>query len=519
MVLVKSAWANVPIATNGVVTSPEWAGSGKIPVPAGYLLVKNDANYLYLALDLVGDKGADPGVNDYFWFSIDFDGNHQITPMKDINYGIYPTLPIRIGRQYCLGPGVWTGIIQQPSPAIAARGFGASPNSAAPHRVWELRLPFSEIGANLAVTFPVVRWGLRVASSSPVFTYDYPFGFYKDFKNLHEILLAQGPAVLPGEGPVIAGVGLVPASKIVNGYATTDPSYYLPLKNHVFGGTMHLVGNHTTLQNLWNQGARKYWILHREPPGGSFAPVKESWSNYRSAVPNDILEIFGADNQGRYPLPNPADNYSIKDLLLQWPSGSYNPGLHDFKAEFFRADGSSVPAPPQTLALMVDNNWPHVQVIDILHSGKSVPACAIEHMSSKTDGVTIRFKVWDIEGNLQRYDLLALWGTDESASITSDVYANHASTVSWQGESQKDSPLFVPPVTCAYQFRVRAWPKTTNGWSTFSGVEATKHVTLIVPGSPVVPMKIAEAFPLGFSEPNRFSLKAIEPKRLGEGME
>jgi hypothetical protein len=515
MVLVKSTWTDSPIVTGGVINGPEWGGAGKIPIPAGYLLVKNNADFLYIALDLIGDKGADPGTGDYFWFSIDVDGNHQITPMKDINYGIYPKLPIKIGRQFCLGPGTWTGIINQPSPAKAAHGFGPSPNSATPHRVWELRLPLSEIGADFSSVYPIIRFGVRVASSNPKFTFDYPSNFYKDFRNLHEILLTKGPSTLPGAGPVIAGVGLIPASKIINGYATTDPSYYLKLVNYVFGRTLHLVGNHTTLQNIWNSGARKYRILHKGPSSGTYTPVRESWTNYRSAVPHDILETFGPDSQDRYPLPNPSENYSIKDLLLQWRSHNHDPGLHRFKAEFFRLNGTKVVTPNQILTLMVDNNWPQVQILDILHGGKSVPACAIEKMTSKTDGVVVRFKVWDDEGNLQKYNVTAHWGTDKSDLITTDNYANHTSSVSWKGETQKDSPLFVPPVTCAYQFRVRAWPKATNGWGTFGGVEATKHLTLIVPGIPIIPMKLTKAFPLGFSRANKLSAKGIEPKKLG----
>jgi hypothetical protein len=236
-----------------------------------------------------------------------------------------------------------------------------------------------------------------------------------------------------------------------------------------------------------------------------------------------VLEIFGPDNQGLYPLPNPSESYTIKDLLLQWPSGNYNPGLHDFLAKFYKADGTNVPTfsnqqeeQAQTLTLMADNNWPEVKILDITHGNKSVPACAIENMTSSTDGVKVKFKAFDNEGNLQAYDLLALWGTDQAQTITSDNYAAHSATVSWQGETQKESPLFKPPVTCAYEFRVRAWPKTTNGWSTFGAVEATKHVTLIVPGPPAMPMRLIETFPLGFSAPNKMVARGVEPSKLGK---
>src|SRR4029434_6377242 len=110
------------------------------------VLVKNDATFLYLAVDLVADTGSSPGVGDYFWLSFDVDRSGSITPNLDLNYGIYPTLPIHIGRQLYLGPGSWTGLLSTPSLAAAQQGFSATPASAVPHRIWEVRIPLSEIG-------------------------------------------------------------------------------------------------------------------------------------------------------------------------------------------------------------------------------------------------------------------------------------------------------------------------------------------------------------------------------------
>src|ERR1700729_976342 len=45
-------------------------------------------------LDLTGDNGDSPGVSDYFWFTFDVDRNRAITPRVDINYSIFPTLPL-----------------------------------------------------------------------------------------------------------------------------------------------------------------------------------------------------------------------------------------------------------------------------------------------------------------------------------------------------------------------------------------------------------------------------------------
>jgi hypothetical protein len=47
-------------------------------------------------------------------------------------------------------------------------------------------------------------------------------------------------------------------------------------------------------------------------------------------------------------------------------------------------------------------------------------------------------------------------------------------------------------------------------------VEATKHLTLIMSGVPTVSMKIVEAFPLGFSRPNKLIARGIQPTKLGK---
>jgi hypothetical protein len=97
-----------------------------LPMPGGFILVKNDSNFLYLAIDLINDTGNSVGVGDYFWLTFDNNRDATITSRVDVNYGIYPSLPIRMDRSYYLGPGTWTGLLGTPSPSAARQGFGPS---------------------------------------------------------------------------------------------------------------------------------------------------------------------------------------------------------------------------------------------------------------------------------------------------------------------------------------------------------------------------------------------------------
>jgi hypothetical protein len=520
MATIISSWATSPITPNGVLSGPEWASAGKMPIPAGYLLAKNDSTFLYIALDMVGDHGNDPGVGDYFWFSVDNNHNHAITPHVDVNYGIYPSLPIRIGRQYYLGPGVWTGIQNTPSPALAHNGFGASPNSPVPHRIWEMRLPLAEIGIPHlgASPNPLVRFGVRVSSCNPAFTFDYPNGFYTNFANLHEILLATG-AAFTAAGPAIGGVGLIPETQIHDGYATTPSGYYVPADEAAFGGTLNIIGNRTTLQSLWAAGARKYKVLHRAGVAGPFAPLLQSWLNYHWNGTTYVLQNFAWDASSYYPMLNPAEDYSIDDLLVQWNTvGSI--GLHELQTQFFRPDNSLVAAPPQTLRLMIDNNLPLVDVVEIRHNGAAVSACAIVNMTDASDGVQAKITVNDFEGHLKDLELRAYWGNGASALIYQDSYAAHRNPVHmWNGPSGLVVPAaeWVPPTTCAYEFRLAAWPRVTNGYNYIGYAEDEYHVTLIKPGSvmPTMIRLLETRLPLGQKTNGLPPDPGTEPAKLG----
>ncbi len=524
MVQVRSTWAENTIIPGGVLGSTEWSGAGIIPIPAGFLMVKNDAQYVYIALDMVADRGQDPGTGDYFWFTVDVDGNGQITPRTDTQYSIYRGQPNRIGRQLYLGPGRWTGLGHETPSSRAHIGFGRSPNSAVNHRVWELRLPLDEAGVDLNDfdTLPKISFGVRVSSTNPRFTFNYPNNFYNDFSNLHQILLARSPGYPAGTpGVVFGGVGLVPATEITDGYATTDPSYYIHADEAAFGGRMHLIGNRTTLQSLWTSGARKYKIQHRFGTAGAFTPIRQTWTNYRWDGTTYVLENFGPDSDDTYPLLNPSEDYSIDDLLLQWRSYGFPAGLHQFRAEFLRADDTGVRSPRQTLTLMLDNNIPHVDIVNILHDGTPVPPCALEYMTSNTDGLKFRITVNDAEGHLRYYRLAAHYGDGQPPiTITSDSYPSHRNPAhQWNGVTNALVPPaeWVPPITCAYQFRLSARPRVINGYTYIGYTESTSHVTLIKPPLiPIIPIRSSLELPYGLVTKSRLEEDGTEPKELGD---
>lgn len=518
--VVASGWAALPIATNGVVGGPEWAGAGTLALPRGRLLVKNDATHLHVALDLTGDLGNDLGTSDYFWLTFDVDGDGHITARRDVQYGIYPTMPIRVGRQLYLGPGTWTGLISGGTAAVAARGFGASPASATPHRVWELRIPLAELGVTIVPggVAPVLRFGLRIASSNPAFVVDYPTNFFNDFSALPRIVLATAPAtVIPPAllGPVIGSVGLIPAGGgciDANGYATTDASYTLPVKDAPFAGSLNLIANRTTLQAARAAGATRYRVLRGPAPAAVATPMVATWTNYRYTGLDWVLETVAPDGAGTYEIPDPAVDRSIDDLLFRWDTTAVPNGLHYVRVQYLRPDGTPV-APPagDVLPLQIDNQPPTARLLDVLRrTGASIRRCDVVSLAAD-EGVRVRFQAEDPEGHLGSYDVVARYGDDATPSLPALAAQGYVPVPSkkWHGTTDATVPAapaeFRPPYSCAYEFRVTARGRATDGYA--SGMperSSSRFVTLQVPAGPppIADARAATlaAMPLGLSD-------------------
>lgn len=489
---LRSTWANNPIDPNQSIMDESWEDPGYFKFEKGWVMAKNDANFLYLALDVVDDTGNDPGTGDYFWLSFDVDENRSITSGKDVNYGNYPGNPNKLGLQKYLGPGQWTGLSIPPESEVRNE-FGASPKSDVPHRIWKFKIALPEIGASLFSWWgnPYTYFGFRVRSQTPGFVHNHPKDFYKDFSKLTKLSFARKPYINPSlMGPVIGSVGLIPTSPSIikaNGKATTASGYYVKVDNAAFGGVLNLIGNRTTLSSLYNAGqARKYRVLHSPPGTGTFHPLLSSWKNYRWDGSDYVLETFSADSNDQYPLPSPTQDFSIDDLLAQFSSYGMATGLHSFRVEFFKANGSTpVPSAAQTLSLYIDNHLPQVNIDSIQHGNNEVTACAIEKIGPAPDGITFRITAHDPEGNLRAFDLRANYGENQSTHIYSENYNSAVPAgADWNGVTDFLVPTnpspWRPPMQCAYSFRVRAWARTTNGYGYIGSTSYFRTLTLLV---------------------------------------
>ncbi|MFQ5408918.1 MAG: FHA domain-containing protein [Anaerolineales bacterium] len=183
-----TGFTSAPPSIDGVYAINEWADARLLrELPNGKLFFMNDAEKLYLLVDLVGDTTNDPPLptspwGDYFWLTVDVNENAVIDANVDINYQRGSEV------QFYTGPNAWT--VPSVATSGTAGGFGASPDEATPHRIWEVGLRFDEIAA--AAGEPV-RIGLRTYSQNPSFTNDTPINFAISFADLIEFTLAATP--------------------------------------------------------------------------------------------------------------------------------------------------------------------------------------------------------------------------------------------------------------------------------------------------------------------------------------
>lgn len=481
----KSEWAQTPIDINSPLSAGGWEDAGSLKFTRGHVLAKNDTKFLYLALDVIDDTGNDSSTNDYFWLSFDKDRDRAITANQDVNYALYPGQPNKLGKQLYLGPGTWTGLMPDSSLSEVRQEFGSSENSSVSHRIWKFKIDLKEINVALSwpLSTPFTYFGFRVKSSNPAFTTDFPANFFKDFTKLRQLIFSRKPVISPSLlGPLIGSVGLIPTTQIdASGRATTDPGYFVAVQKAAFGGTLNLIGNRTKIQQLWNDGIKKYKV-EITPPVGSPQKLISNWSNYRWTGSTYALESFAPSALGFYELANPGVDYSIDDLLVQFPTSALLPGLYQVKVTFYKRVGPlDIAVDNQTIGLFIDNHVPAINIDSIKHGANEVSACAIETIGAAPDGLNFKITAHDPEGNLLAASFYATYGAGLSVGIHSESYAPAMGL--WQGFTSKTIPAsgnWRPTQSCAYSFIIVASARTTNGYGYIGHNSTHRNLTLLL---------------------------------------
>ena len=506
---VARRWAAAAPVIDGVVSAGEWNSATATTIAEGgttyaQMRTMNDATYLYILLDVFFDTGNDPiptpGTNgDFFALYFDKDLNYAVTPNVDFFYSTcqngQPFVKAIQLSQYSS-----SGCQPVAAGTLGTEGFGASFNSATPHRIWEFRLSLSELGVDTSTwttsggSVPKVRMNVAINSKAPLFYIAQPDpNTSPNYSLMYQVDLATFPSFPSGTtGPIFAGVGLVPATYIdSSGYANINIANYYYGSNAPFGGNLSVFGNWNTLRFAY--GAARYRVLYSEN-GGPYTRLKQTWTNFKWNGSTWVPNAIGPDAVDSYPIPLPWELWYLPNELVSWQTGKFGDGTYNLKLELLNSGGFVLSSPPgNSLTLFIDNTPPTVTINNAYYDGAAICECGIVTQgpcfcSFVFHGFTFDVTVNDLNGALSSYSLDYTYGNNHPGSIFADAYVpthvNADGPERWNGVTNNVVPAFPPfcaPAACAYTFVLSASSRVQNGYGlVFPYVNYNKSLTILL---------------------------------------
>jgi hypothetical protein len=529
-VSVQSTWIpgpSTPPIINGTITAGEWAGAGSVPIlvglsPVGYVLVKNDTSTLYMILDITDDTGDEAvPMEDFFRLTVDVKADANIEPNVDVQFMMDSSADL--GIQYYLGPGSYTALSSPAANSQVGVGFGASPILSSPsHRMWELAIGFEDIGIEPEIwtsgSAAVIRVGVRLISTNPSFNIAFPASYETDFSELITIFLGHPSIPVDPSAPGLKGVGHIPRSNIIDGYADTsiesDP--ILRVKDAPFGGTIDVKGDFAALKV---NGAVEYKIEYSKD-GGPYQAFTQTWTNYRWGWDGSkftyIANTIEPDVFDKYDcLPDPLNDWYWNDLVMRWKTHPFGNGLYTLRITAYDSGGGVISSVSgTTLTLVIDNTPPQVEIKAVYHykGGSLIDTlsdCGVVTVeaSDTTDGLKFRIMAIESDGHLKNYRMPVYYADNQDmAGIPKDYYFKYQPLPLlsdprhvdedgphlWKGKlnyvyPEAGDPLWRPNINppylgevCGYQFRLAATSRTINGYYEIHYREYNRHVCIEV---------------------------------------
>jgi hypothetical protein len=300
-------------------------------------------------------------------------------------------------------------------------------------------------------------------------------------------------------GFLFTSVGKIPASEITQagvlaGLAnvSTPVANALHLYQHKdapFGGWVWLQGlfgmNDTGVQYYRIYAAK--WNGATRPGLADFLPVTDALSKIKYTVSasgkvTSTLESVGPDSSGMYLRTDRADSgyWAHPDLKLILNTGRLEPGRWDFLCKAYNAARAEVSLPGNDLSritLWVDNR-PVTATIDSVRdrTGHIVTECGVLSLLTNREDLQFEISVNHAGGFLMNYTLQSWHGRNRyDGVIATDQYvgSHDGSRPEWSGVPNlivHSAPAhaagtLAPWATCAYQFYLEAWARTTDGFT------------------------------------------------------
>jgi hypothetical protein len=290
-------------------------------------------------------------------------------------------------------------------------------------------------------------------------------------------------SIFTATGPIIMGVGHVPADRIVGGYAdtTVDPDYFFQIKDAPFGGTLPLMLNR---DKAYADGGHWYRVLV------DGVVQTQDWSDYRwstsSTPPKWVLQTASRVNTF-YRVRAPHELWYNHWLGYRLDTTGFSSGLHTITVELYSAASLATLKSTHTLQVMIDNTVPTARIDAILHDGVSVGTCAV--VESGANAFRFEITAHDPQGHLKSWSLGVMWGDNASVGIVSGSYPPAASPYPlpmWYGPNPEIVPAthWAALQRCAHTFYLSVWDRVIDGYSHLHHAAYHKSITIMLPKLP-----------------------------------
>lgn len=242
------------------------------------------------------------------------------------------------------------------------------------------------------------------------------------------------------------------------------------------------------------------WTGNTPPALADFQPITDPLSKIRYTINSGgtvtaTLESIGPDSNGLYQRTD-SGYWANPDLMAVWNTLALPDGRYDVicKGYFmFLGTPLELTLPENTLSritLLVNNQPVTAKINRLLNSsGIEIPACG--NIPLDTDHQNLGFDITASHpgGFLRDFTLDALFGKNNYAGvITQDHYAgvHDGSPPGWSGVTAAlynstpamGSGALLPWTSCAYQFRLTAWARTTDGYNHLYYAQFSDHYSL-----------------------------------------
>lgn len=353
----------------------------------------------------------------------------------------------------------------------------------------------------------------RLTDESPCKNTGNPSVFYNDPDGTRNDMGAYGGPSSTGQGEhsgsgfIFTSVGNIPTSEIVQdtlmptlGLADVDAvtagALGIPAYNDSpFGGSLYINGLFGDVDIA--NGVRYYQILLGKWTGDTppdeltgYTALTDALYKIKYTPQGDGTVKIELINLGAKTIKGVANCYELTwhewwsnlDLRVIWNSMAAPNGKYTLKCRAYRDHPvnpdlllpySPMPNDLDHFTVMVNNTFCNATINKVMYdNGNEIPECGMISLATDTENLKFDITAQHPDGYLRYWVLDAMYGKNQHAGvIAQSTYPGVVPPNDWPGVvnavyNSEDGSL-VPWQNCAYQFRLRAYSRITNGFGYF----------------------------------------------------